>query len=92
MNETNQILSYKIIPFDVRSFVEKMFNDIIHTPNRKVETLAIFTNNALSDHAIFKSMFAVNNKTVDVFQVSQYLLHNNNDRIFGMQSNEFSRH
>ena len=67
MNETNQVLSYKIVPFDVRSFVEKMFDDIIHTPNRKVKTLVIFTNNALSDYTIFKSMFVVNNKTVDVF-------------------------
>ncbi len=69
MNEVNQVLSYKIVPDDSRGYIEKMFDDIIHTPNRKVDTIAIFTDNAKADYAIFTGLFAENNLTVNVLQV-----------------------
>ncbi len=70
MNEVNQVLKYKIVPNDGRSFIESMIKSIVHDESRAVETKVIFTNNARADSAILKGMFIeLELPEVDVLQV-----------------------
>ena len=75
MNEVNEVLSYKIVSNDSRSFIEKMFDDIINTLDKKVDTIAIFTDNVKADYAIFTGLFAENKMSVEVLQVIIIVTH-----------------
>ena len=57
MNENAYILNYKIVPNDTREFMESMIYDIVKTPNRKVFTKALYTDNARADSNIVSGMF-----------------------------------
>ena len=57
MNENAYILNYKIVLNDTREFMESMIYDIVKTPNRKVFTKALYTDNARADSNIVSGMF-----------------------------------